>query len=305
MTARVDWNVLSDSENVRHRAIELRAIVAERIYLTPFQTRTGAAQFLRSPRTIWRRRAIDKAELFLGRELAGTVLEIGAGTAWCSALVSLKSRVRKVFALDYDRVSVDEIMPKCFENLDADVGKITRALGSFNATKLADDSVDAVISIGAVHHSESLASTFKEALRILRPGGILVASEPCEPDSLKNAERQAIENKQIDPEHAKKLYGEDIGEVREADNSDHNYRLVDYISSALGAGFDIFPYTFQYSDPIADKDAVPEASFDRFFVERICYDGFKKIVLPPYFAQGYPDKNVLFDPLLLILQKPS
>lgn len=302
MSKRVDWVIGKDRENVSERAIELRRLVAERIYIAPFLSVARARKFMEIPRTAWRHRALQKAELFLGHELRGTILEIGAGTGWCSAIVSKKADVNEVFALDYDDVSVDTIMPLAFDTLEAESEKITRAIGSFNATGLDDNSVDAVISIGAIHHSENLDSTFLEAMRVLKPGGIMIASEPCESDAMTNSEQTEKDTAPISEEHANKLYGDGIGEVSESDNSDHSYRLVDFLSAALRSGFDAYPYTF-------DTDGLPEKAhsseyWDQHFSDRKCYRNFEKIVMPPYFAENNPNQEPVYDPLLLILRKP-
>ncbi len=297
MTVKVDWNIDRDPDNVKKRAVELRRYVAERIYTAPFLSPERARAFLKTQRTVWRNRAIEKVEIFLGHELRGQILEIGAGTGWCTALVSKKPDVEQVYALDYDEYSVDEIMPMVFKNLEANNEKITRALGSFNATALDDASMDAVIAIGAIHHSESLHATFTEAYRVLKSGGVLMAFEPCEPDSLTNAEQAQKDATALDPAIAAKLYGEDIGVIRESDNSDHSYRLVDFLAAALDTGFDAYPYTF-------DTIKAGRTDWDSYFQSRTCYNGFEKIIMPPYFADNNPKGEPVFDPLLLILRKP-
>jgi len=86
-------------------------------------------------------------------------------------------------------VSVDELMPTFFSKYGADEKKITRVIGSYNAMKLKDSSIDCIVSIGALHYSENLESTFAESYRVLKPGGVLIASEPCYVNSMSVTEQ--------------------------------------------------------------------------------------------------------------------
>ena len=99
---RLDWRVNSDRGYLRAGAIELQATLHENLYYQFFQTKAQAQKYLASPRTYWRNQILSKFEIFKGSLIDGTVIEIGAGTAWCSALLSQKSAIEDVYALDYD-----------------------------------------------------------------------------------------------------------------------------------------------------------------------------------------------------------
>ncbi|MSO73324.1 MAG: methyltransferase domain-containing protein [Rhodospirillaceae bacterium] len=67
-------------------------------------------------------------------------------------------------------------MPQVQKVLGADSSKIQRVFGSFNSIPI-ENEMDLVVSIGALHHSESLFVTLSECFKALKPGGWLVATE--------------------------------------------------------------------------------------------------------------------------------
>ena len=310
MTKCVKWDIDADVGNVRNTAIELRGKVVRNVYLKAFSSPAAAKSFLDSPRTSWRSRCLEKAEMFHGKDISGTIVEIGAGTGWCSAVLSRKQNVDKVYALDYDTVSVDELMPIVFNQLEADKTKIIRVIGSYNAMNLNDNTVDCVVSIGALHHSENLQSTLTECSRILRPGGILIASEPCYPNCMSVTEQCQRENEILERSKIENLYGEDLSDIRAIDNSDHFYRLAEYEVAANKSGLDSYAYVFDASYKSGGRLALISRYLrdnfigDRLFSNRITYQAFSKIIAYPYYAKKVNGKPV-YDPLLLILIKPD
>ncbi|HEX9814053.1 MAG TPA: methyltransferase domain-containing protein, partial [Myxococcota bacterium] len=153
MPQTLNWSPEQDAENIREGARDLQSELHRRVYDPNFDDPVAARRFLESPRTYWRRRALEKFELFQDRPIHGDVMEIGAGTGWCSAWLSRKPDVNKVYALEYDPYAVDHLMPKVFRQADADVSKIVRVLGSFNHMPQVYGQLDLVVSIGAIHHS--------------------------------------------------------------------------------------------------------------------------------------------------------
>lgn len=279
-----DWNVQADAPNIRPGAIDLQSELHRRLYSSL------GPEMLDTPRTFWRRKVLDKFESFMGHPLCGKILEIGAGTGWCSALLSRKDKVEGVWTLEYDSYCVRELMPVLFGRLGAREEKITRVLGSFNHMPQAKGRFDSVISIGALHHSENLPQTLRACFEALKPGGYLMATEGCESNSLTLADQHAKEEK-IDAASQSK-YGK---VTRHKDNSDHYYRVCEFEAAAFQAGFDVWAFTF-------DKDGDRRWD-DTLFRERKTYEGFHKIVAFPYFAQDLG--NPLFDKLVLMLRKPE
>ncbi|MBX7199426.1 MAG: class I SAM-dependent methyltransferase [Rhodospirillaceae bacterium] len=272
----------------RAGAADLQSAI-HRNLMNTFRDETSAAAYLATDRSHWRQQAIIKAQFVMGRTYTGTILEIGAGTGWASSLLSTLPQVEKVYCSDYDAVSVETLMPQVQKTLNADAAKIQRVFGSFNNIPM-ENEVDTVISIGALHHSENLFVTLSECFKALKPGGWLVASEPTYPDSENNRKIEARYKKE-DATSIKK-YGK---VTRHEDNSDHYYRLSEFIAAAYSAKFDTYPFVF---DLMGSRQAD-----DRILQDRKVGTGFFPNVLYPYFAKN--PANPMFDILMLVLQKPA
>lgn len=280
----IDWQVQNDAQNIRDGAIELQSALHERRYSQIFVDEESARKWINNGKTYWRKKILEKFEIFLGKPIEGTVIEIGAGTGWCSAILSRKQAITDIYALDYDPYCVSQLMPQVHTVLQADKSKVHYVHGSFNCIPLKDH-FDLVVSIGALHHSENLLKTLRECFRSLKPGGYLIASEPLEPNSM----TQAIEHvkaESVDPSSTVK-YGK---QTRHKENSDHYYRLCQYEAAAYAAGFDVFPFVFDEGSGIAATDEI--------FRLKKCYEGFQLNVFKPYFAR----EN--YDRLMLVLSKP-
>ncbi|MFZ5553424.1 MAG: class I SAM-dependent methyltransferase [Bacteroidota bacterium] len=289
----LDWKIDTDAENIREGAIELRAKTAENMYYKAMDSEKKAHKYVTADRNKWRSAVISKMELVFNKKIHGRVIEIGAGTGWCSALLSKNEPVKEVYVLDYDRYSVEVLMPMVFKNLGADESKLVPVLGSYNKMMCPDNHFDFVISIGAIHHSENLRATFSECYRALAPGGILVATEHCHPDSYTIEASLCDDNEVLDPSQVKALYGNNEMTVKAKDNSDHNYRISEFISASYFAGFDVLPFVFETEGEPAD---------DRIFKNPQPFCGYGTRVFYPYFA--HDREKPLFDNFLLILQKP-
>ena len=288
----LDWKIEEDNINIREGAINLRSKVAENLYYHSLKDEKSTLQFVSFGRNYWRWQTLLKSELIFNKKIGGNIIEIGAGTGWCSALLSKNSSSERIYVLDYDQYSVEVLMPLVFKNLNADITKLTPVLGSYNNMKCPDASIDYIISIGAIHHSENLLATFKEAYRALKPGGILLASEHCHPNSYTIDEMNSDNDKLIDSSTAKKMYGVEKN-IKAKDNSDHNYRICEFEAFAYHCGFDVMPYIFDINGEQAD---------DSIFYKPVPYSDYSNKIYFPYFAKN--KQEAIFDNLFLVLQKP-
>lgn len=76
-----------------------------------------------------------------------------------------------VHALDIEPMMVDVVRKEC---VDAGIANVQAAVRDFvlNGTGLADNSMDAALLFNILHHEEPVA-LMKEALRVLKPNGML------------------------------------------------------------------------------------------------------------------------------------
>ena len=281
--AILDWNIDADSGNIRPGSIELqRAVHME--WHDKIKSRSPEGWLKAKP--LWRVRTIDKLEIRLGRPIHGEILEIGAGSALCSAFAAKRDAVTRVTAMDYDRFCVEEMMPTVFAKFGAPVAKLRRALGSYN--RIPDkDFYDFIIGVGALHHAEDLGGAFKEAYSALKPGGVLLISDVCEYDHVAN--RALDERYESSDPDGERRYGRS---VKLKDNGDHWYRLSEWLTAGRAAGFEVLPYLFDQK--------LGEDAGDEIFEAPALWRGFQIRAFKPYFSdRGYCDS------LLMILQRPG
>jgi ubiquinone/menaquinone biosynthesis C-methylase UbiE len=117
-----------------------------------------------------------------GLEFRGRILEIGAGGAWLSAELSKLPKVVEVIVTDFSPLLLQEEAPKVFELLQAHTAKITRMPGDFHRLDFPNNHFDFVVCSAVLHDAANIVQVLREAKRLLKPGGKLVAiREPVWP----------------------------------------------------------------------------------------------------------------------------
>jgi ubiquinone/menaquinone biosynthesis C-methylase UbiE len=117
-----------------------------------------------------------------GINFRGRILEIGAGGAWLSAELSKLPAVVEVIATDFSPLVLKEQAPRVFKLLKANTAKITRMPADFHRLDFPDNHFDFVVSSAVLRHAANIIQVLREAKRVLKPGGQLVAiREPVWP----------------------------------------------------------------------------------------------------------------------------
>jgi len=112
----------------------------------------------------------------LGISLKGTGLDLAAGTCWASGLLLSRTPLGKALAVDISVHRLDIIAPMVLHQYGIEEKRVERIVGSFSTLKLPDESVDHVYMVQAYHHADSPAALIREAARVLKPGGVIIAS---------------------------------------------------------------------------------------------------------------------------------
>jgi ubiquinone/menaquinone biosynthesis C-methylase UbiE len=119
----------------------------------------------------WKIRARSYSRLMrlLRQQLAtgGQILDLGAGTGWLSHRLHLAGF--SPCAIDLSADSADGLGMAC--NFDADWPRLQ---AEFDRIPLADEQIDAAVYNASFHYCTDQQQTIAEALRVLRPGGLLV-----------------------------------------------------------------------------------------------------------------------------------
>lgn len=112
----------------------------------------------------------------------GRVLEIGAGSAWLSALISRIPEVKKVYALDISKELLEIAEMNIIGKLKGDKSKIEFINADFSVLPFENGMFDIIVCDASLHHAKDLSTLLKDVLRVLKTGGYLLAiREPIKP----------------------------------------------------------------------------------------------------------------------------
>jgi SAM-dependent methyltransferase len=106
-----------------------------------------------------------------------TVLDLGAGRGWAAKHFALRGcRVAAIDVVADDQVGLGRAWA-----LMADSGvSFAPVIGDFERLPFSDCTFDVVFCAAALHHAPDLTRMLRDVLRVLKPGGRLVAvNEPC------------------------------------------------------------------------------------------------------------------------------
>ncbi|MEQ9448162.1 MAG: hypothetical protein RLN70_04540, partial [Rhodospirillaceae bacterium] len=92
----LNWLDGKDDRFTRPGAVELQSSIHKQL-ANSFKDAESAAQFLSSDRTHWRQQAVIRSQHVMGKPISGTIREIGAGSGWCSSLLSTLPDVQKIY----------------------------------------------------------------------------------------------------------------------------------------------------------------------------------------------------------------
>ncbi len=101
----------------------------------------------------------------------GTILDLGAGTGYCTALLGNRFPAADMIALD-----IAEGMLSTIKQRQGLPEKVSRICGDAETLPLRDASVDLVFSNLALQWCTDLSAVMGELYRVLRPGGLLLFS---------------------------------------------------------------------------------------------------------------------------------
>jgi SAM-dependent methyltransferase len=100
-----------------------------------------------------------------------TVLDLGCGSGWLSALLSKQPNVKRIIAWDSSPHLLSNVLPHVFELIGGDTGKLSTVCGNFVPLLLDDHTIDVVVMSSAFHHAPDPLRLLEELRRSLAPGG--------------------------------------------------------------------------------------------------------------------------------------
>jgi ubiquinone/menaquinone biosynthesis C-methylase UbiE len=106
-----------------------------------------------------------------GTRLSGEVLEIGAGSGAMAEELLATTPAITMCVTDFDQTMVSSAV----EKLARFGTRVTARQADATALPFGDSSFDTVVSWIMLHHTVAWEKTLSEAVRVLRPGGLLLA----------------------------------------------------------------------------------------------------------------------------------
>ncbi len=165
-----------------------------------------------------------------GRELAeAVVVDAGCGEGY-GANWLLAANPARVIAIDLDAQSTQHVQTRYGSgpagNLPA--GKLNVVAANLDLLPLTTNSVDVVVTMQVVEHLWDLSAFLRECLRVLRPGGLLVAATP---NRLTFSPGLARGQKPMNPFHVEEFDAEQLASLI----GTHDFVDVDLVGVSYGA----------------------------------------------------------------------
>lgn len=154
----------------------------------PYDGLRATSRFIRAGLKILRKR---------GRPIIGIAVDCGSGVGAGATVVSQLPEFDKVYAVEYSKEHVEQIIPLVFAEFGADVRKIQRVVGDFNHLKFDNESIDLIIDVMSFHHAEDLDCLLTEVFRVLKPGGGIIMIERAHFDTRADIFLQASLDRQL------------------------------------------------------------------------------------------------------------
>jgi ubiquinone/menaquinone biosynthesis C-methylase UbiE len=117
--------------------------------------------------------AIERLDWPMLCPVRSTVLDLGCGSGWLSAVLSKQPNVERVIAWDSSPHLLNDALPRVFELIGGETSKLEAVCGGFTPLLLDDQSIDVVVMSSAFHHAPDPDTLLEELRRTLVPQGMV------------------------------------------------------------------------------------------------------------------------------------
>ena len=177
----------------------------------------------------------------LGGRLCGIGLELGSGVGILSSVAAADEQVSAILGVECVDGVAAFLAPQVARRMlgDGRASKVVPIIGSFDDIRLPAGSIDFILEIESLHHSDDMTRTLREAARVLKPGGVLLAFDRVQPDRLSDEQVRQMLDRVYPVEFLRRYnYPEDVRLTRRQ-NGEHEYRLREWKAAIQGAGLRI------------------------------------------------------------------
>lgn len=236
---------------------------------------------------------IDGACSFLQkikRPAHGAALDLGSGTGVGACILSKRSQIDLVYAVEFSQYFVQKIMPAVFNTYRADQPKIQRVVGDFNHLEVENGSINILLDIDSLHHSEDLDATLEECKRVLAPDGAIIAIDRAWPNSYTQEQFDAMLDRDLG-ERLKKKYGIPPEQrYTRRDFGEHEYTLRQWFDGFKRHGFEPAVFLLRHP-PTLNRIWLRLPTFDfSITLSSLLY----RLGLRRLWAYGYATTRVMF-----------
>jgi ubiquinone/menaquinone biosynthesis C-methylase UbiE len=163
------------------------------------------------------------------RPFHGIGLDLGAGCGLLSSVVAQSHRVEEIFALEVCGQMCEEVIPKVARwVLRERYSKVVPVCGTFDRIELSNDSIDFIVEIDSLHHSDNLTNTLAECARVLKSGGQMLCFDRCHPNTLSDDQVETMLSEVYSEKFLQaNCYPRGIRLTRR-ENGEHEYRMFEW-----------------------------------------------------------------------------
>jgi ubiquinone/menaquinone biosynthesis C-methylase UbiE len=181
-----------------------------------------------------------KINRIIWNSFEGIGIDLGGGVGLVSSVIARKKKVKKIYCVEIVRNAVVKCQPIVKKKiLKIAKEKVISVLGSFDNIELPNSSVDFCVAWDAMHHSNNLIKTLKEAKRVLKKNGKFIIVDRAHNNSTTDEEINKMLNVTYSKDFLKSNHLQINKVLTRRMNGEKEYRFKDWENFFTRSGFKI------------------------------------------------------------------
>ena len=198
----------------------------------------------------------------------GKGVDLGSGVGCISATIARRESVKKIYSLEVVESVVTLCQPIVINKIlkPDQRGKVISVIGDFDNLSLKDNSLDFATSWFSMHHSMDPVKTFKEALRVLKPGGRFIFVDKFHNNDTPDKEIERMLNIVYSEEFLKNNFRPPGIKLTRRENGEHEYRLFEWEKFIKKSGFKLITEIVVKTDNSENRQVKNDNNLAEVFV---------------------------------------
>lgn len=169
----------------------------------------------------------------------GKGVDLGSGVGCISSTIALKEAVKKIYSVELVESVVTLCQPIVINKIlkPDQRKKVVSVIGDFDNLEIEDSSLNFAVSWFSMHHSVNPIKTFKEALRVLKPGGRFIFVDKIHNNNTPDDEIERMLNIVYGEEFLKSNFRPAGIKLTRRENGEHEYRFFEWEKFIKKSGF--------------------------------------------------------------------